>query len=75
MMTNTMVGTPSNHASKYLPICLSLEELQITDLLTDRPPFSKMSGVFTASEDSTKIRVEGSNVWSNRVKQIKQSHK
>ncbi|WP_275587404.1 hypothetical protein [Nitrosomonas nitrosa] len=41
MMTNTMVGTPSNHANKYLPICLSIEELQVTNLLAGSLPFSK----------------------------------
>lgn len=73
-MTNTMVGTPSNHANKYLPICLSLEELQITDLLTDRLPLILLSGVFAASEGGTTIRAVGSSVWCNRVKRIKQLH-
>ncbi len=52
MMTSTIAGTPSNHASKYLPISISLEELQITDLLFDRHPLRKMSRVHAASEDS-----------------------
>jgi hypothetical protein len=61
MMTNTIAGTPSNHASKYLPIRISLKELQITNLLIDRPLLRRMSGahvIFRSSIKNSNHRIE-----------------